>query len=73
MGWTALPPALQVESLQAFHDQSVDLLKELLRDSDVFLALRIDALLELDNFGIPYRHYLNCSVASPWIRGTSLM
>ena len=27
---------------QAFHDQSVDILKELLRDSDVYLALRID-------------------------------
>jgi hypothetical protein len=38
---------------QAFHDQSVDLLKELLRDSDVFLALRIDGLWEHDNFGIP--------------------
>jgi hypothetical protein len=29
---------------QAFHDQSVDLLKKLLRDSDVFFALRIDGL-----------------------------
>ena len=29
---------------QAFHVQSVDLLKELLRDSDAFLALRIDGI-----------------------------
>ena len=34
---------------QAFHDQSVDILKELLRDSDVYLALRIDELREHDN------------------------
>ena len=34
---------------QAFHDQSVYLFKELLRDSDAFLALRIDGLLEHDN------------------------
>jgi hypothetical protein len=38
---------------QAFHDQSVDLLKELLRDSDVYLALRIDELREHDNVWIP--------------------
>jgi hypothetical protein len=44
----------------------------LLRDSDVFLALRIDALREHDNIGFLCRHYPNCSAASPWIRGTSL-
>jgi hypothetical protein len=38
---------------QAFHDQSVDILKELLRDSEVYLALRIDELREHDNFWIP--------------------
>ena len=57
---------------QAFHDQSVDLLKELLRDSDVYLALQVDGLRELDNVGFPCRHYPTCSAASPWIRGTSL-
>ena len=57
---------------QAFHVQSVDLLKGLLRDSDVFLALRMDALREHDNVGFPCRHYPNCSAASPSIRGTSL-
>src|ERR1700730_7046727 len=45
-------------SAQAFHDQSVDLLKGLLRDSDVFLALRIDdGLREHGNVGFPCRHY----------------
>jgi hypothetical protein len=50
---------------QAIHDQSVDLLKELLRDSDVFLALRIDGLREHYNVGFPCRHYPTCSAASP--------
>jgi hypothetical protein len=46
---------------QAFHDQSVNFLKQLLRDSDVFLSLRIDRLREHDNVGFPCRHYPTCS------------
>jgi hypothetical protein len=47
---------------QAFRDLSVDLLRELLRDSDAFLALRIDGLLEHDNVkndGGDYRYDSN--------------
>src|ERR1700730_8855890 len=50
---------------QAFPVQSVDLLKKLLRDSAVFLALRIDALREHDNVRFPCSHSPTCSAASP--------
>src|ERR1700730_9332147 len=49
---------------QAFHDQSVDILKELLRDSDIYLALRIDELREHDNVWIPVSPLPTCSAAS---------